>query len=298
MLDTDLALNEKTKNEIKTYFKNNQELVKLKRYTSPLNLPFDVIRSAHHLFKVTSLEKPIDSREGKMKLAECIDSPVSCIVKVRKGQTKDVLATARNEALCSKEYRVNYLLGYQEIVQAQKEQFKSYMFLKKLKAVTLFDFEREAKYLPKISRLRMALSLLNELKTLSNKGINHNDINMSNILVDEYLNVYLIDFGESSRHKPNYLTYGFDFEAIHEIIVEDLELLNGTNLQEAFDAKLEEVGNDDVGYNYIAIDDLIEQVKYQMLGIKRTNEPVIENEAFDMGLAENPNKKHKISLNV
>ncbi|MCS5708691.1 hypothetical protein CC99x_007190 [Candidatus Berkiella cookevillensis] len=215
--------------------------------------------------------------EGSVRVAKNLNTNTFCLVKIKSSYNiSELFSASRREYKLAKEYSDAYMLAYQEV--QSKEQGKAYLFMNEISGRTIEEFNAEG--LSAIECLRIIHNLLLELSVLGQKNINHNDINDSNIIIDDNFDIYFIDFGRSTKNTMNGLIYGYDFDAICEIIIDDLNLIRyDRELETLLRTKLDTAKDASDNFNYIDINDLILEVenrihnsKDQKIPLKKRNQ--------------------------
>lgn len=209
--------------------------------------------------------------EGSVRVAKNLSTNNFCLVKIKSSYNiSELFSDSQREYELAKEYSDTYMLDYQA-VQSNK-QGKAYLFMNEILGQTIGEFNTEG--LSAIECLHIIHNLLLELAVLGQKNISHNDINDSNIIIDDKLKVYLIDFGRSTKNTMNGLVYGYDFDAICEIIIDDLNLIrNNPELKKLLNTKLNSARDSTGNFNYIDINDLILDVKNKILNLTNQQPP-------------------------
>lgn len=102
-----------------------------------------------------------------------------------------------------REIEVHLSLNHINIIKALnyfEKDSKLYLVMDYISATTLYDFiENKENYLSLFDIINIIKQLAKALQYIHDNGIIHRDIKPNNILIDEYKNVYIIDFGCAKR---------------------------------------------------------------------------------------------------
>jgi len=205
-------------------------------------------------------------KDGIIKYAMSLQDSEQLLVKIKEKSLKEMdklgdIFALFNEYSITLQYNKLCAIDYKEIIDKEKGVVTSYQFMKRIPGVTMGKFDFDA--ISDGQKKQVITNLLHELFILAKLGIVHNDMNTSNIIIDDSLNVTFIDFAESYFENNGYIN-GVDLDAICEILIEDLEISSSyPEMHMCLSEDWEKCGNLEEGFRLIPLNELKSFDKFQ-----------------------------------